>query len=183
MSSHEDGTRGLWEPVVLTPTNTGNNETIPVCIHGLNARGQEEVLPSWYRVTRAALLSSPSAALASLDRSNQVEEEVLQRNGISVDEYMEDEDMEEEDEEDEEEEEEDGVCGASVESIEGLEKVRVEKGLMGLENSCPICLDEFEIWSEATKMPCNHFFHSNCIEMWLEKSNVCPLCRYKMPQS
>ena len=31
-------------------------------------------------------------------------------------------------------------------------------------------------------MPCKHFFHNDCIIPWLNRSNTCPLCRYKLPQ-
>eukprot|EP01080_Neovahlkampfia_damariscottae_P004785 gene4785-8371_t len=41
---------------------------------------------------------------------------------------------------------------------------------------CSICLEEFK-WNEMIRiLPCNHEFHSECIDYWLlEKSNKCPL--------
>jgi len=29
--------------------------------------------------------------------------------------------------------------------------------------------------------PCNHFFHSDCLELWIEKKLECPFCRSKIP--
>ena len=41
---------------------------------------------------------------------------------------------------------------------------------------CCICL--CDIHDGKTKVsPCNHVFHSVCIEEWNKKSNTCPLCR------
>jgi hypothetical protein len=42
---------------------------------------------------------------------------------------------------------------------------------------CSICLDEIEDSSDYIKLQCSHYFHSNCINQWLSKSNLCPYCR------
>ena len=32
--------------------------------------------------------------------------------------------------------------------------------------------------SEVVILPCKaHFFHENCIALWMQKQNVCPVCR------
>lgn len=31
------------------------------------------------------------------------------------------------------------------------------------------------------KTPCNHLFHSQCMEIWMEKKCECPSCRTKIP--
>lgn len=46
---------------------------------------------------------------------------------------------------------------------------------------CSVCMEDMLIGTEATKMPCSHTFHGDCIGMWLKISHYCPLCRYKMP--
>ncbi|XP_015069578.1 probable E3 ubiquitin-protein ligase RHB1A [Solanum pennellii] len=48
--------------------------------------------------------------------------------------------------------------------------------------NCSICMEEFGIDTEASQLPCKHFFHNDCIIPWLNRSNTCPLCRYKLPQ-
>ena len=29
--------------------------------------------------------------------------------------------------------------------------------------------------------PCNHVFHSKCLELWIEKKKECPFCRRQIP--
>jgi hypothetical protein len=42
---------------------------------------------------------------------------------------------------------------------------------------CSICLND-KTDNIIRKLVCNHFFHINCIEMWLSDNNNCPMCRY-----
>jgi len=46
-----------------------------------------------------------------------------------------------------------------------------------LEESCPICMLDYEEEDKLTELPCSHSFHANCIGVWLgEHSQSCPLC-------
>ncbi|GMY15666.1 tRNase Z TRZ1-like isoform X2 [Fagus crenata] len=54
---------------------------------------------------------------------------------------------------------------ATKSSIQALEKVRLQPDSVG---DCIICLQEFEIDSEVTRMPCSHVYHGDCIVKWLE---------------
>ncbi|KAL7126818.1 hypothetical protein ABFS83_14G211900 [Erythranthe nasuta] len=51
--------------------------------------------------------------------------------------------------------------------------------------SCSICMEDFQIdpgtFVTVNKLPCEHFFHRDCIVEWLQRSNTCPLCRHKLP--
>jgi len=69
-----------------------------------------------------------------------------------------------------EDEEDTGLVPAAKSCVEGLEEV--EK-----EGKCAICLEDFKV---CVSMPCLHAFHSKCIRDWLEISNSCPLCRFKL---
>ena len=42
---------------------------------------------------------------------------------------------------------------------------------------CIICLEDFKINDTVIYLPCLHFFHSNCITLWIEKKANCPLCK------
>lgn len=67
---------------------------------------------------------------------------------------------------------------------------------------CAICKDEYALDDKVKVLPCNHLFHGQCIDKWLEnvsldricrklkftliliicmyfQSNVCPICRYE----
>lgn len=41
---------------------------------------------------------------------------------------------------------------------------------------CPVCMEPYEIGQNRKCLPCNHVFHSKCIDMWLENSSRnCPI--------
>jgi len=47
----------------------------------------------------------------------------------------------------------------------------------GGTNLCSVCLAGFESGDEVRSLPCNHNFHRSCIDVWLQRSGMCPLCR------
>ena len=47
-----------------------------------------------------------------------------------------------------------------------------EANLLG--ELCAICMDAYQTSDKAKQLPCNHFFHQNCIDNWL--SNASPNC-------
>ncbi|KAG9454076.1 hypothetical protein H6P81_006980 [Aristolochia fimbriata] len=101
-------------------------------------------------------------------------------------EYSEDdEEMEEEREEEMEEEMEEimlsgmvPAAGSAIERLKSKTLISVEES----EEKCAICLNKlFVADADATLMPCKHIFHQECIVEWLERSHMCPICRFKMP--
>ncbi|KAJ4874074.1 putative RING-H2 finger protein ATL61 [Raphanus sativus] len=43
---------------------------------------------------------------------------------------------------------------------------------------CVVCLSKLEDGEKAMLLPtCNHWFHANCIETWLNLHSSCPICR------
>ncbi|KAM0678714.1 hypothetical protein BDAP_000824 [Binucleata daphniae] len=42
---------------------------------------------------------------------------------------------------------------------------------------CCICFDEYRESDEIRKLGCKHYFHKHCIQSWLARSNICPVCR------
>ncbi|KAK7346986.1 hypothetical protein VNO80_21510 [Phaseolus coccineus] len=46
------------------------------------------------------------------------------------------------------------------------------------KEKCPICLEEFKNGEEIGKLhSCVHKFHLDCIKTWLNRKNLCPVCR------
>ncbi|XVF85979.1 hypothetical protein PTKIN_Ptkin17bG0160400 [Pterospermum kingtungense] len=71
-----------------------------------------------------------------------------------------------------------GMVAAKESSVKKmLNKVNVEVR----DQDCMICLDELEVGLVASRMPCSHTFHDNCIKTWLKLSHYCPICRFEMP--
>ena len=44
------------------------------------------------------------------------------------------------------------------------------------DNKCVVCQYEFKNGEEVTKLSCGHLFHSECVDTWLSKNKVCPMC-------
>ena len=73
---------------------------------------------------------------------------------------------------------------AAKKAVEKLKKCIINEEKIkefGFENSCAVCKEEFSIGEECLSMPCNHYFHGNCLLPWLKERNSCPICRYELP--
>lgn len=43
---------------------------------------------------------------------------------------------------------------------------------------CAVCLDSFKDGDYCRRLPnCQHYFHVQCVDVWLAKSPFCPICR------
>jgi E3 ubiquitin-protein ligase RNF115/126 len=69
-----------------------------------------------------------------------------------------------------------GTPPAKKEAVEALPTVNIQEVL-----GCSVCLEDFEMGTEAKEMPCQHKFHSQCILPWLELHSSCPICRFQLP--
>lgn len=69
-----------------------------------------------------------------------------------------------------------GTPPARKEAVEALATVKIQETLQ-----CSVCLDNFEIGTEAKQMPCDHSFHGDCLFPWLELHSSCRVCRYQLP--
>lgn len=73
-----------------------------------------------------------------------------------------------------------------IELLQGEEKENIEKNtkLVTVEGptkkACSICLEEYIIGQQLRKTKCNHLFHVDCIDHWLERNNTCPNCRTRI---
>jgi len=68
---------------------------------------------------------------------------------------------------------------ASTAAIQALPKRKVEESMLGDNGQaeCSICMDAVEIGAEVTFLPCNHWFHGDCVAAWLREHDTCPHCR------
>lgn len=51
-------------------------------------------------------------------------------------------------------------------------------------NTCAICLDDIETGQIATRLPCFHMYHAECIQGWVKHSasSACPDCQHDVSQ-
>ncbi len=68
---------------------------------------------------------------------------------------------------------------ASQTAIESLEKKQVDDEMLGPEGKaeCTICIDELKKGDEVVVLPCKHWYHGECVTLWLKEHNTCPVCR------
>nr|KJB10912.1 hypothetical protein B456_001G231900 [Gossypium raimondii] len=72
-----------------------------------------------------------------------------------------------------------GMVAATESSVrEMLKRFKVEDGE---QQDCLVCLEEQGVGFEASRMPCFHIFHGDCIGKWLQQSHYFPICRFEMP--
>jgi len=45
---------------------------------------------------------------------------------------------------------------------------------------CPICLEPIENEKDSVTLKCNHRYHKICLNMWLDRKPICPLCRMEV---
>uniref|UniRef100_A0ACD5ZIE1 Uncharacterized protein n=1 Tax=Avena sativa TaxID=4498 RepID=A0ACD5ZIE1_AVESA len=48
----------------------------------------------------------------------------------------------------------------------------------GTGGDCAVCLEAFQAGDKCRVLPaCHHGFHALCVDSWLRKSRLCPVCR------
>lgn len=80
----------------------------------------------------------------------------------------------------------------STKGIPSIDQQRLVRGNSDEDNSgtvegttgeeCPICTELVEIKHLARLNPCNHEFHQDCINQWLDDHSTCPNCRQEVCQ-
>ena len=41
---------------------------------------------------------------------------------------------------------------------------------------CGICMDSFHESEELKMLPCDHIFHVDCMNQWIQNNKTCPFC-------
>ncbi|KAI8635216.1 hypothetical protein F5Y19DRAFT_4517 [Xylariaceae sp. FL1651] len=64
-------------------------------------------------------------------------------------------------------------------AIASLPKRKLDEEMLGpeLKGECTICIDEVKVGDEVVVLPCKHWFHQECANLWLKQHNSCPVCR------
>uniref|UniRef100_A0AAR2JA23 RING-type E3 ubiquitin transferase n=1 Tax=Pygocentrus nattereri TaxID=42514 RepID=A0AAR2JA23_PYGNA len=70
-----------------------------------------------------------------------------------------------------------GPPPADKEKISSLPTVIVSQEQADSNMECPVCKEDYTVGEPVRQLPCNHFFHSDCIVPWLELHDTCPVCR------
>jgi Ring finger domain/zinc-ribbon len=65
----------------------------------------------------------------------------------------------------------------SLESAQHIKNLVVEE-INGKE--CKICAEVFNVGEEIQVLPCEHEYHSCCLQPWLKLKNSCPACRHSI---
>ena len=68
---------------------------------------------------------------------------------------------------------------ATKRMVNSLFRVKYDANLFQTQDSCMICLVNFDEDALVTPLPCDirHYFHTACIEQWLLINASCPLCK------
>ena len=69
---------------------------------------------------------------------------------------------------------------ASKDEVSKLKTVKYKKKEGSTPEECSVCKMDFDDGDDVKIMPCEHQYHIECIDKWLEMSNFCPLCRYEL---
>lgn len=49
--------------------------------------------------------------------------------------------------------------------------------------ACSICLCDYEDQEDLRRLPCDHYFHKECVDEWLKLKRTCPLCKRDITNS
>lgn len=71
---------------------------------------------------------------------------------------------------------------ASKEEIENLDSLTISESNVKNFNDleCLICKENYIVGDVVCKIRCGHYNHKDCLIMWLNKQNNCPICRYEL---
>lgn len=64
-----------------------------------------------------------------------------------------------------------GLCLREIEQLPTFSFVKLPAGGSTGSSDCSVCLEIFQEGEQLRRLPCLHFFHTNCIDPWLEVSS------------
>lgn len=67
---------------------------------------------------------------------------------------------------------------AAESAISSIPKKPADAKILGGDKAdCSICMLETNIGDTVAVLPCNHWYHPDCISMWLREHDTCAICR------
>jgi hypothetical protein len=70
---------------------------------------------------------------------------------------------------------------ASQHTIDSIPQVQVSPDILEGQPQCPVCMEPF--LETTAQLPCQHCFHTECINTWLHSQNTCPVCRHELVEA
>lgn len=71
-----------------------------------------------------------------------------------------------------------GITKMTNEDLKYLPCFDYKASEQGSPTDCVVCLENFKSGDKCRLLPnCNHSFHAHCIDSWLLKTPLCPVCR------
>lgn len=63
--------------------------------------------------------------------------------------------------------------------------IQLFSNITGIKNEsmCSICFEDFQNDDSVRILPCEHYYHDNCINEWFQKSGTCPICRFDLVEN
>lgn len=69
----------------------------------------------------------------------------------------------------------------SREALNRLPEIRFSDEYAALYDTCAICLEDYSLGDKLRVLPCNHAYHSKCVDRWLlRRQSSCPVCKYRI---
>lgn len=78
---------------------------------------------------------------------------------------------------------------ATQNAIDRLERKKADAKMLDADGKgeakgeCTICISDVSVGDEVVCLPCKHWFHEDCVIMWLKEHNTCPVCRMAIEEN
>ncbi|KAK4892624.1 E3 ubiquitin-protein ligase dzip3 [Elasticomyces elasticus] len=73
-----------------------------------------------------------------------------------------------------------GLTAEELDNLQTRPIAQSDAGEEGKIEDCCICACEMEVDMVVTVLPCEHWFHTECVRTWLGEHRSCPMCRSKL---
>ncbi|KAF6778781.1 hypothetical protein AHF37_01516 [Paragonimus kellicotti] len=70
-----------------------------------------------------------------------------------------------------------GPPPATEAAIQQLPVIELTEEQVAQYKTCSICFEDYQTSEKATRLPCQHIYHTTCVNTWLKQHATCPVCR------